>query len=809
MKNNIIRAAALAAAACLSLSSCAEAKKSSDTEQPKPTAVSAENIPETAEELLDGSYKTINYKTVSEFDGIGRLVQLNDGSYIGTGYIMAEEKEYLYSFSSDLSEIKKAELKLPDEVSSADDFTGSYSFAPDGDIAVLYSIYDDGGVKLPKLSYDESFDYESFYANRKTSYGVCFYNKDGSARSFAMLDDIEGYAEDTESFYIGSFMQINADSALLTVSDGIILLCRSDGSLERISSPAENSSGTMAYIVTAPDGKPFLAYSYAPNGDYSRSVFEVFPFEAERKSFGSPILSVDTTNITGYNGVMNGFGDYPLLYSDDSDLYGIKSDGSKEKLLNWSDADTQPMQVVSAGNGEFYGFGGSYNENGCIIYKLVRRTEGEAAETKVVTVGIISNYNDDQMFSSFNRSQDKYRVKAVNYYDKYVEQNGGSIDEVHNANEAQKQNDEMKKLLQLDIMSGNAPDMIISDRNTIALLGSKGFFTDLYELMDGDSEVSRNTVAPNVLRALESKDGKLYSISPSFGLETIGIKSKFLDHENWTIQEMMDIYDNTDAPHKYDGINKKEMLRILLEGQSDLVDIENGQCHFDTPEFIDLLKFCDRFVMEVDKPDKFNDTSNFEQYYYNKAFWIANDEDLASVIHFESDNQMSWEKAEVFGGEDFIFAGYPTSSGKGGKLNIYAHFAVSAKSKVKEGAWEFIKTYFDMNKQGNPYTYGYPSLISDLEKELDKEMKLSTFGGAEEESRQTKLGFTQYPLTQKERDDLERYILSCDTLANAMDHDAQSICNEEADAFFNGESSAEEAAKMMQNRISIIVSEKN
>ena len=60
MKNNIIRAAALAAAACLSLSSCAEAKKSSDTEQPKPTAVSAENIPETAEELLDGSYKTIN-----------------------------------------------------------------------------------------------------------------------------------------------------------------------------------------------------------------------------------------------------------------------------------------------------------------------------------------------------------------------------------------------------------------------------------------------------------------------------------------------------------------------------------------------------------------------------------------------------------------------------------------------------------------------------------------------------------------------------------------------------------------------------
>ena len=810
MKDKILRTAAFAAAACLSLSSCSNSRKASSSEQSsKPAAISAEDIPETAEELLGGSYKLTKHKTFTEFDGIGHMVQLKDGSYIGFCYTMNDGNGSLYSFGSDLSELKKIDLSIPDEVSSADTYYGNYSITPDGDISALYTIFDDGGRKMPK-EYDESFDYESFYANRRTSYGICFYNKDGSVKSFALLDDIEDYIEDADSFYIGSFTQVSSDSAFIAAGYDVFLLCRSDGSLEKLSSPVENSAGSISYMVYAPDGTAYLAYNYYPNGDYSKQMLEIFPFYADKKAFGKAVYSVDTTSMMGYSEAMNGYGEYVVLYSDDSELYGIKADGTKETLLNWSDADTRPMQVVSAGNDEFYGFGGgNYSENGCTVYKLVHRAAGEAAETKVVTVGIISNGISDEMFNSFNRSQDKYRVKTINYYDKYVEQNGGSLDEVRNANEAYKQSAEMNKLLQLDIMSGNAPDMIISDKNTVDLLGSKGFFADLYEFMDGDPDVNRQTVAPNLLRALESKDGRLYSISPSFGVETIAIKSKFLDHENWTIQEMMDIYDNTDAAHKYDGMDKKEMLRILLEGQSDLVDIENGQCHFDTPEFIDLLKFCDRFVMEVDRPDKMTDYQALEQYYYDKAFWIPNDEDLISLIHFESDNTVSYAKADTFGGEDFTFAGYPTGNGKGGKLIISAHFAISENSKVKEGAWEFIKTYFDMNKEGNHYTYGYPALKADLERELDKEMKLTNYGSAETETSQTKLGFTQYPLTQEERDDLERYVLSCDTLANVMDYDAQSICYEEADAFFNGEKTAEEAAKMMQNRISILVSEKN
>ena len=57
--------------------------------------------------------------------------------------------------------------------------------------------------------------------------------------------------------------------------------------------------------------------------------------------------------------------------------------------------------------------------------------------------------------------------------------------------------------------------------------------------------------------------------------------------------------------------------------------------------------------------------------------------------------------------------------------------------------------------------------------------------------------------------DFERYLLSCDTLLDEMDYEVQSIVMEEADAFFHGEKTAEDTAKMIQNRVSILVGERS
>lgn len=64
-------------------------------------------------------------------------------------------------------------------------------------------------------------------------------------------------------------------------------------------------------------------------------------------------------------------------------------------------------------------------------------------------------------------------------------------------------------------------------------------------------------------------------------------------------------------------------------------------------------------------------------------------------------------------------------------------------------------------------------------------------------------------LTQADRDMLADYIKSCDTLCTLFDEDVQAVCEEETALYFAGQQTAETTAEHIQNRASIIISEKN
>lgn len=817
MNDRIIRAVAFAAAACLSLSSCSDTKKNNGIMDKSGVNSARESVPQSAAELLADSYKLTDYKVLGGFDNLGTIVPQKDGGYILTAYNYSDDSEMLYRADAGLSELREIKLDIPDEAKAADDHYCWTSISPEGQYAAIYMLYDDSGVKLPD-GYDESFDYESFYESRKTSYGICFYNEDGSVRSFSMLSNIDEYLCDgEEERYLGSFIISSDDTLLLTIGRNEIFSCSSNGSLEKLSSFCDECETEDAYFMYASNGSVLLTYSYYPDADYSRSVRKIAVYDPERRTVEEPFFTQEDNSFAMYrDNFTTGYGDYLLLSCDDTDLYGIKKDGTKEQILNWSDADASPMSIVSAGNDEFYcwdiGNGGSQVS----IYKLVKRDPAEAANTKIITVGVLYGWNEDTL-NKYNRSQDKYRIKVINYSDKYEEENAGKLEEPQNGLEWNKRSADILRYMQLDIISGNAPDVILTDyMSTIELLGSKGFLADLYSYMDSDSEFSRDTIVPNILSAIESKDGHLYAITPDFSVDTIAVKKKYLDHENWTVKEMMDIYDSVEAEHKYDGNTKDEMLEMFLEGQSGIVDFENGKCHFDEPDFIELLKFCGRFVDKLDMPSKEDDPYGHQMYYTDKAYWLANDKDIIS----RASGYSAQLKYEEFGGDDVIMAGYPSSDGKGGRLRLNEIFAINGKSEVRDGAWEFVKfvlrsrniSYDEENSWHNS-GYGLPILKKSFEIAMDHSMTLQDYNKELEledvPSIQSKLGFTIFPLTKEERDECERYVLSCDTLVSTMDYDVKQVCFEEADAFFAGEKTAEEAAKMMQDRISTIVGERS
>ena len=67
---------------------------------------------------------------------------------------------------------------------------------------------------------------------------------------------------------------------------------------------------------------------------------------------------------------------------------------------------------------------------------------------------------------------------------------------------------------------------------------------------------------------------------------------------------------------------------------------------------------------------------------------------------------------------------------------------------------------------------------------------------------------TVYPLTQEERDDLERYIRGCTTYM-MLDSTVKNIVLEEAGKYFSGDCTAEDAAKAIQSRAALYLSEQS
>ncbi len=803
MKNSILRAMAFSAAVCVSMTSCAEKKKtSSDNSTSIASAIS--DIPDMASELLEGSYKLINYKTIDEFDNIDRIFSLNEGGYIISRYVASTDKNDLFKANSDFSEITALTLNAPEEVSAADESYCGISVSPDGEISALYTLMDYHGLELPD-GYDENFDYESFYENATESKLLCFYNSDGSLISSHDFDDSEFVNED-DYCYLNSYISAGGGKALLAYSDGTVIL--TDGStVEKLPVIEENSEKEYISLVRTTDGSVAVSYVYYIDGDYNKRAQCIKYIDIDNKSYGDTIYSCDTAGSYNLDMVSQGYDDYVLIGSDYKNLLGIKADGTTEEILNWSDADTQPLYVLYAGNDEFYCW--DYRNSGSLqMMKLVPRDPSEAANTQVITLGTMYDSYSFEV-NEFNRSQDKYRIKVVNYSERYTAEHGEPDPEA-DKDDWQKRDAEMLKYMQMDIISGNAPDMIVAyDINSVRLLGEKGILADLYTFMENDPDINRDTVLPNLLSALESSDGKLYCLAPGFDLRTLAVKRKFFDRENWTVDDMIEVFDHSNAEHRYDGDTKANMLRTFLEGQSDLIDIEKGTCNFDSPDFINILKFCDRFVLEENIPDKMTESKEFMDYHTDKANWIADEKALLTTIYPGGDSGLCYIKSEDFGGDDYTMVGFPSSNGKGGKLSVWTQFCICEKSKVKEGAWEFIRSLMDPENN-----FGYPALKKNLSAAIDNNAKVFTYNENGEKlevpSSDSKLdGRVIYPLSKAERDDFERYLLSCDTLSGEMDYEVQSIVMEEADAFFHGEKTAEDTAKMIQNRVSILVGERS
>lgn len=384
----------------------------------------------------------------------------------------------------------------------------------------------------------------------------------------------------------------------------------------------------------------------------------------------------------------------------------------------------------------------------------------------------------------FNESHTDYQIEIVEYKRSYNPQEDGVAK------------------LQREIISGEGPDIIDfgTPFTTSDIVGE--YTENLLPYLEQEAELE---LFDNILETFYYED-KLYALPISFRLSSYaGDKDVLEQRTTWNITEMMECYlKNSDSRILYPGEMKGVVFGGILYGSSNYyIDWENGSCRFDGEEFRQVLEFSNMFP----------DTLNIDMDYSVKQA-IEDGETLlyhASISDIYDICNMEF----LFDGNE-TYIGYPVEGNSGTMAeNCGCMLGISFSSKHKEVAWEFIVGFLQEDYQ-KQIDWGLPmnktALLGMLEANREIEYEINE-EGQEVPVVKGQLRFegeepVDFYYISKEQGDKLLELIEGVEFCNATNTQLHFILLEEANAYFAGDKTVEQAMEAMQNRATIFVSER-
>ena len=458
-----------------------------------------------------------------------------------------------------------------------------------------------------------------------------------------------------------------------------------------------------------------------------------------------------------------------------------------------SDMDIYNLyQIVGISENEFIAL---YDGNENSIGKFTKVPPEEVKEKQVITLAMA--YTDWRVRTAvvkFNKDNENYRISILDYSALY------GTDEDYQAGLTR---------LNTDIVSGKVPDILLIDDSMPAdSYISKGLFEDIKPYIEKDSELDINNFMPNIIEAF-SVDGKLYSLVDAYSIETIAAKaSEAGEDRGWTVEEVRKILDSKPEGTKFlPEVTRDGMLdNCMTMAGSQFLDWKAGTCNFDSDGFIQMLEFLGTFPEELDETDMGDDYWNNYDSMWREGRVIASSMNL---VGFQDYNRT--EKG-IFG-EKITLAGFPSSNEDGSVIRPNIQLAMSAKSKNKEGAWAFLRTFLTEEYQKNEVNYCFPLSIKRLEEMAAEAMKKPYY--MDENDNKVEYDDIYYvngveitipPMTQQEADELKEKLYGF-TQIYKRDETLLNIIKEEAAPYFAGKKTAKDVAGIIQSRVQIYVNE--
>ena len=408
-----------------------------------------------------------------------------------------------------------------------------------------------------------------------------------------------------------------------------------------------------------------------------------------------------------------------------------------------------------------------------------------------------------EMIDNFNDENNGYKVVIKDYSEGLVYENpetkGGASEESLSAVQIEIVQDIIKG--EVDIINSES----IPNNITFENLKNKEAFADLYPFMENDPDVNRSVLNETVLN-LSEIDGKLYSLPTFYEIDTLIGESQYVGtKENWTFDEFVSHWEQMPDGSTIAGHTEKlyVYINILRNTLEEFVDYKNGTASFDSPEFIELLEFCNRFDY-VERGTKVDSDSNSPDF--------VTPHTISGIWNFHK-----------FIKETDTLVGYPSSDGTGAYIDTSHsyNFAInkSSSAEKQEGAWNFIRRFADEEYQTSKYVYyddsgkeafywdeiGIPINDNVFEKMSKEIMDGKIYSNIiSSQGQEYDIGLP----TQEEYNRLVKYISNVKR-KKTNDFSLHLIIDDDIDAYFKGEKTIEETVEIIQNRVSIMVSEKS
>jgi len=585
------------------------------------------------------------------------------------------------------------------------------------------------------------------------------------------------------------------------------------------------SSGANGPQITVydPEGAmtSFFEVDYENEYGYSGSLYEldntiyISSYESlcaidfENETIGEPIL-LDV-----------GRNSQPLfleqgIYFDQSDgLYKFDMTTQEtQKIMSWSDMNIDITEHsiekwIPVSDEKIIGIGlmservalssGSYGAVEMVI--LNKEDINPNLNKEVLTIGGFNiGWGGDLLaaVNQFNFQSTEYRIEIRDYVE------GIDTSEFEGEDYYQLLYSQAAEQLNLDILSGDAPDMLCSSSENsyfpIERFETQGLLLDLYELAAGDETFNKEDYVQSVLSLLEV-DGKLYRFPMSFSMGgLIGPTRLIGNRSDWTVEEFNEFVSGLpEGTVVFPNIEKKYLMEYCLSSSmSSYVDYHEGTVSFDTPEFCQLLEFVKTYgCEEIDWDTADINGINDPEGYINENELIEQgklgvDVGGMSNVADMANNQFMFR-------EPVTLLGYPSSNRSGMVCSVSNALSICADCENPEAAWSFIRFCMSEENQMKNFLFGGTPIHQGVLEEKTTEILNQPMTDAASWSMMTEV-------TQA---DVDAYYALLDSISALYGQDTEitDIVNEEAQAYYQGAKTAEEVAAIIQNRVGTFVSE--